>query len=86
MVSEESEREDFCLHPQLCVGACSSSSLVSTAVPTVRFADNINEFWVDEEAGELDVCLTLASIPPGGLECDIVVTLTTADGKAGMCT
>ena len=48
------------------------------------FDDNI--YWVNEGDEELEVCLTLVSIPPGGLECDIVATLFTADGKAGMCT
>ena len=39
---------------------------------------------VSEEAGSVDICADLTAVPPGGLECDIVLTLSLTDGtKAG---
>ena len=44
------------------------------------------EYTVNEDAGSVWVCVELTSLPAGGLECDISVTLVTMDGaKAGGC-
>ena len=32
------------------------------------------------EGNDVEVCVDLSSIPAGGLECDVVVILETADG------
>ena len=38
---------------------------------------------VDEDAGTVEVCMDLTDLPPGGLECDLVIPLNLVDGKAG---
>jgi len=40
---------------------------------------------VGEDGGTIDVCAEIAALPTGGLETDLVVTLSTMDGtKAGL--
>ena len=40
---------------------------------------------VGEGDGSVDLCVDLTGVPTGGLECDIVLTLSPMDGaKAGM--
>ena len=42
-------------------------------------------YTVNEDAGSVWVCVELTSLPAGGLECEISVTLVTTDGaKAGI--
>ena len=40
---------------------------------------------VGEDGGTIDICAEIATLPMGGLETDLVVTLSTMDGtKAGL--
>jgi len=40
---------------------------------------------VGEDGGTINVCAEIAALPTGGLETDLVVTLSTMDGtKAGL--
>ena len=45
----------------------------------------MNSVAEDVGTGMIDVCAEIAALPMGGLETDLVVTLSTADGaKAGL--
>lgn len=38
----------------------------------------------DPEGNDVEICVNLSNVPLGGLECDVVVELSTTDGiKAG---
>ena len=37
------------------------------------------------EGGMVEVCAVITSVPGGGLECPVVATLDTIDGKASEC-
>ena len=40
-------------------------------------------FNVDEDDSSVEVCMDLTNLPPGGLECDLVIPLNLVNGKAG---
>ena len=37
------------------------------------------------EGGMVEVCAVITSVPGGGLECPVVATMDTIDGKASEC-
>ena len=39
-----------------------------------------------DEGDPVSICVALSDVPSGGLECDVVVLLNTADGKASKLT
>ena len=47
---------------------------------------NMDGYTVSEGDGQVEVCVEIGDVPAGGLQWDIVVTLTLADDfKAGDC-
>ena len=54
------------------------------AVSSVMVAFEQTTYTASEGNGTTEVCVEVSGVPGGGLECEIVVTLTTMDGdKAG---
>ena len=44
-----------------------------------------SDYMVDESQSSVEVCANLTDIPDGGLECEVVANIATADGpKASM--
>ena len=44
-----------------------------------------SDYMVDESQSSVEVCTSLTDIPDGGLECEVVATISTTDGpKASM--
>lgn len=61
----------------------SNNLLLFSADATVSL--NSTVYCVSEEDGSVSVCVALSGIPPGGLECEIEVSLEAHDGiKASM--
>ena len=44
-----------------------------------------SDYMVDESQSSVEVCVNLTDIPAGGLECEVIATISTSDGpKASM--
>ena len=44
-----------------------------------------SDYVVDESQSSVEVCANLTDIPDGGLDCEVVATISTSDGpKASM--
>ena len=61
----------------------SGCMVIVPAVSSVTVAFEQTTYTVSEGDGTAQVCVEVSGIPGGGLECDVVVTLTTVDDTAG---
>ena len=63
---------------------CFLTSCLLPAVSSVTVAFEQTTYTASEGNGTTQVCVEVSGIPASGLECEIMVTLTTMDGdKAG---
>ena len=57
---------------------------VTSADATIFLMDNMLEILESAENGTVEVCVGITDLPSGGLECDLLVKLTTMEQTAGI--
>ena len=59
------------------------TTFILHAVSSVTVEFEQSTYTVSEGDGSTQVCVVVSGVPAGGLECEIVVTLSPSDGTAG---